>query len=112
MQRRNSRHKDFEKTTGLSAYVTGPKGTKTSAESKGHKSAAKKTKEQGNYENVEVCPPCTEGAAEKSLYENTQPSNLEEHVYGNQTDNLYCNFQKPSPPPPQDDDIYILPDCD
>lgn len=112
MQRRSSRHKDFSKTVGLSAYVTSP-SSKTSVESKGHKSTAKRNKMQGNYENVEVCPPGTEGATEKALYENMQPSNLEEHVYGNQTDPLYYNFQKPSPaPPPQDEDIYILPDCD
>lgn len=67
----------------------------------------------GEYENVKVGPPRTEEPPEKALYENTQPSNLEEHVYGNQTDVLYYNFQKPSPPPPpapQDEDIYILPD--
>lgn len=111
MQRRSSRQKDVTKTVSSSAYVISP-SMKASVESKGHKSTAKRNKMHGNYENVEVCPPCTEGTTEKALYENTQPSNLEEHVYGNQTDPLYYNFQKPSPPPPQDDDIYILPDCD
>ncbi|XP_028640092.1 protein GAPT [Grammomys surdaster] len=111
IQRRSSRHKDYTKSVGLSAYVTSP-STKTSVESKDHKSTAKRNKMHGNYENVEVGPPRTEGATEKALYENTQPSNLEEHVYGNQMDPLYYNFQKPSLPPPQDEDIYILPDCD
>lgn len=111
MQRRSSRHKDYAKNVGVCAYVTGP-SAKASVESKGQKSTAKGSKMHDNYENVEVCPPGTEGETEKGLYENTQPSNLEEHVYGNQTDPLYYNFQKPSPPPPQDEDIYILPDCD
>ncbi|CAH6787640.1 protein GAPT [Phodopus roborovskii] len=109
MQRRSSRHKDCTKTLGSSAHVVCP-SSETSVESKGHKSSTKRNRMLGEYENVEVGPPDTEVAAEKALYENTQPSNLEEHVYGNQTEALYYNFQKPTPPAPQDDDTYILPD--
>ncbi|ERE82660.1 protein GAPT [Cricetulus griseus] len=110
MQRRSSRHKNFTKNLGLNVHTICP-SSKTSVESKGHKSSAKRNRMHGEYENVEVGPPDTKVATEKALYENTQPSNLEEHVYGNQTDALYYNFQKPSPPPvPQDEDIYILPD--
>ncbi|KAL1776843.1 GAPT [Sigmodon hispidus] len=81
--------------------------SKTSVENKGHKYTAKKNRINGDYENVQVG---NKGETGKALYENTQPSNLKEHVYGNQTDTLDYNFQKPSPPPPQDEDIYILPD--
>ncbi|XP_051028331.1 protein GAPT [Acomys russatus] len=103
MQRRSSRQKDCTKTLS-------PKPKTSSMESKAHRSSAKGSRLHGHYENV-PCPPHTEEASEKALYENTQPSNPEEHVYGNQTDALYCNFPKPTPPPPpQEDDIYILPD--
>ncbi|XP_005356844.1 protein GAPT [Microtus ochrogaster] len=110
LQRRNNRHKDFAKTLDLNPHMVCP-SSKTSGESKGHKSTVKRNTPHGEYENVQVGPASTEASTEKALYENTQPSNPEEHVYGNQTDALYCNFQKPSPlPPPQDDDTYILPD--
>ncbi|KAM7320877.1 protein GAPT [Alexandromys fortis] len=110
MQRRNNRHKDFAKTLDLNPHMVCP-SSKTSGESKGHKSTVKRNRTHGEYENVQVGPASAEASTEKALYENTQPSNPEEHVYGNQTDALYCNFQKPSPlPPPQDDDTYILPD--
>lgn len=109
MQRKNSRQKACTKTLALSAYMTRSK-PETSGESKAHKSSTKRSQTQGHYENVS-CPPHSKEASEKALYENTQPSNLEEHVYGNQTDALYCNFQKPDPPPaPPEEDIYILPD--
>ncbi|XP_055459115.1 protein GAPT [Psammomys obesus] len=109
MQRRSNRQKDCVKTLSLRAHVTGS-SPKISVESKGPKSSSKRNKANGNYENVS-CPLHTEAVTDKALYENTQPSNLEEHVYCNQTDALYHNFQKPSPPPaPQEEDIYILPD--
>ncbi|KAL6090738.1 hypothetical protein STEG23_013615 [Scotinomys teguina] len=109
--RRSSRQKDGTKTLDLNAHMI-CSSSKTSVESKGHKSTSKRNRMHGEYENVEVGPPRNEEATEKVLYENTQPSNGEEHVYGNQTDTLYYNFQKPNPPPPapQDEDIYILPD--
>ena len=64
-----------------------------------------------NYENVQVGPPRAKEETDKELYENTRPTNFEEHIYGNETSSQYYNFQKPSTSEvSQDEDIYILPD--
>nr|XP_020035107.1 protein GAPT [Castor canadensis] len=111
LQRRNSRRKDCKKTLCLVPHIIGSR-LKTPVETQGHKSAVKGTRMPSNYENMEVGPPKAKEEMERELYENTQSSNFEEHIYGNETCSLYYNFQKPkTSPAPQDEDIYILPDA-
>lgn len=69
-------------------------------------------KVEGNYENVNVRSFKTEEEKDDKLYENSQQPNFEEHIYGNETQTEYCNFQKTNASEDcQDEDIYILPDA-
>lgn len=77
--------------------------------------AGREVQKERSYENVRVGPLKTteeeEEEEEDKLYENSQPSNFEDHVYGNETPLNYPNFQEPGASEEnQDEDIYILPD--
>ncbi|XP_011369338.1 protein GAPT [Pteropus vampyrus] len=107
---RRSRKKDYTKTLILGPHVSSSKN-KTSVQSQGHKSAMEETDIYEHYENVETRPPEAKEETNKELYENTRQTNIEEHIYGNETTSEYYNFQKPSTSEvSQDEDIYILPD--
>ncbi|XP_012508605.1 PREDICTED: protein GAPT isoform X1 [Propithecus coquereli] len=110
LQRRSSRKKNYTKTFSWSPHIIGLQ-RKTPAETRDQRSAAMGTDMQENYENVEAGPPKADTETDKELYENTQQSNFEEHIYGNETSSDYYDFQKPHTSEiPQDEDIYILPD--
>lgn len=106
---RRSKKKDYTKTLFLGPHVSSSKN-KTSVQIHGHKSAVEESSIDDHYENVETrCPEAKEETS-KELYENTRQTNIEEHIYGNETSEYY-NFQKPSTFEfSQDEDIYILPD--
>ncbi|XP_039099754.1 protein GAPT isoform X1 [Hyaena hyaena] len=109
LQRRSSRRKDYAKT--LSNPLAISSRHKISAQTQEYTSSGRGANTYDNYENVEVRPPRAKGETDKELYENTRPTNFEEHIYGNETSSQYYNFQNPSTSEvSQDEDIYILPD--
>uniref|UniRef100_A0A673U680 GRB2 binding adaptor protein, transmembrane n=2 Tax=Suricata suricatta TaxID=37032 RepID=A0A673U680_SURSU len=109
LQRRSSRRKDYVKT--LSDALAIRSKHKISVQTQEYTSSGRGANRYDNYENVEVRPPRDKGEADKELYENTRPTNFEEHIYGNETPSLYYNNQNPSTSEvSQDEDIYILPD--
>ncbi|XP_016055256.1 PREDICTED: protein GAPT isoform X2 [Miniopterus natalensis] len=109
LQRRSSRRKDYSKTLSVGPDVISSK-SKVSVETHDPGSAARETALHDHYENLEVRAPKAEEAG-KGLYENMQPTALEEHIYGNEVPCDYYNFHKPgAPEAPQEEDIYILPD--
>ncbi|KAM4876133.1 protein GAPT [Thomomys bottae] len=102
---RTSRRKDLFVDSHIIALRS-----KTSVETKGHKTSIKETRMHRNYENMEAGLPKAEEETDKGLYENTQQSSVTEHIYRNEI-SLYYNFHKPeSSQVPLDEDIYILPD--
>ena len=111
LQRRRSRRKDYTKTSYLGPQFISPRH-KISVQTQDRHSAGKDTDTRDNYENVKVRPPKAKGETDKELYENTWPTNPEEHIYGNEiAPGDYYNFEKPSTSEaPQEEDIYILPD--
>ncbi|XP_054999725.1 protein GAPT [Sorex araneus] len=63
------------------------------------------------YENLKMGPLNTEEGKDDKLYENSQQSNFEDHIYGNEAPFDYNNSQKSGASEDcQDEDIYILPD--
>ncbi|XP_007079982.2 protein GAPT isoform X1 [Panthera tigris] len=109
LQRRSSRRKDYAKT--LSDPLTVSSRHKISVQTQDYTSTGRGVNMYDNYENVQVGPPRAKEETDKELYENTRPTNFEEHIYGNETSSQYYNFQKPSTSEvSQDEDIYILPD--
>ncbi|XP_004848728.1 protein GAPT [Heterocephalus glaber] len=110
LQRRRSKRKDYEKTLYLSPHIVGL-NPKASVETKDHRSTDKGSRMHDHYENMAAGPPKAKEESDRGLYENTQPPNFEEHIYGNEASSEYYNFQKPGTSQvPQDEDIYILPD--
>ncbi|XP_060047867.1 protein GAPT [Erinaceus europaeus] len=110
LQKRRSRKKVLPKTFCFRSHIFHSR-QKISVQTQDHKSATGTTTiHDDDYENVQTDPPTNKETA-KDIYENTQPSNFEDHIYGNEIASDYCNFQKPSTSEvPQDEDIYILPD--
>ncbi|KAM6225088.1 protein GAPT [Rhynchocyon petersi] len=108
LQRRSS--KRYAKTPSLGSQGVGPK-CKILVQAQTHKPASGTTNTHDNYENVKTkCPKGKEESC-KEIYENTGQSNFEEHIYGNEPSSEYYNFRKPRlSEPPQEEDIYILPD--
>lgn len=110
LQRRKSRKKVTTKTFNFSSHIFHSR-QKVPVQSQDHRPTAVRTKiPDDDYENVKIDPPKNK-ETEKDLYENTPRSNFEDHIYGNQIESAYYNFQKSSASAvPQDEDIYILPD--
>lgn len=109
LQRRSSRRKDCTKT--LSSLLAISSRHKISVQKQDCRSAGRGTNTCGSYENVESDAPKPKEVTDKELYENTQQTNFEDHIYGNEMSSQYYNFQKPSTSEvPQDEDIYIFPD--
>ncbi|XP_004623273.1 protein GAPT [Octodon degus] len=110
LQRRNSKRKNYQKTFCLNPRIIGL-NPKAPVKTKDHRSADKGSGMHGHYENVAVDPPKAKKGGNQQLYENTRPSNFEEHIYDNEGSAEYCNFRKPATSSvPQDEDPYILPD--
>lgn len=107
---RRSRKKHYTKTLFLGPHVSTSKN-KTSIQTQGHESAVEETDIYDQYENMKTRPPEAKEETNKEIYENTRQTNIEEHIYGNETTSEYYNFQKPNTSEvSQDEDIYILPD--
>ncbi|KAM6156517.1 protein GAPT [Erethizon dorsatum] len=110
LQRRSSERKECQKTLYLRPRSIGL-NPKASVETKDHRSTDKGSRMHGHYENMATGPPKAKEERDKEPYENAQPPNFEEHIYGNEASSEYYNFQKPGTSEvPQDEDIYILPD--
>ncbi|XP_037385242.1 protein GAPT [Talpa occidentalis] len=112
LQRRRSRKKESTETLPFSPYVVSS-SQQMSFQTQDHGPAEREADIQDHYENMNVSPHEAEEESEKEIYENSEQSNFEEHIYGNETPSPYYNFQKhsiSSSEVPQDEDIYILPD--
>ncbi|XP_075398769.1 protein GAPT [Tenrec ecaudatus] len=111
LQRKRSKKNLYAKKLILGPQVILP-NPKTPAQTQDHKSTREVANIHGNYENVEACPSDSKEEANKEIYENTQQSNFEDHIYGNEMSPKYYSFQQPNTSDaPQDEDIYILPDA-
>ncbi|XP_006875403.1 PREDICTED: protein GAPT [Chrysochloris asiatica] len=110
LRRRRSKKNEYDETPSLSHQIISPEH-KISVQTQDYNSAEGTTSLHANYENVNASPPKDKEETDKEIYENTQQSNFEEHVYGNEAESNYYNVQNPSTSgATQDEDIYILPD--
>ncbi|XP_036136348.1 protein GAPT [Molossus molossus] len=106
LKRRSNNKRDYAKSASVGPHVT-PSRPKVLVQTHDHEAAARETDPPNSYENLEAGPPRAKDA-DRGLYENTRQPGFEDHIYGNEPSSEYCNFRKPRPP--EEEDIYILPD--